>query len=67
MPNKTQKKISVIIADDDFTIRDAFRECVKDSRYEIVAESEDGMTVLEAARKIKPDMAVLDIEMPVAD
>ena len=67
MPNKTQKKISVIIADDDFTIRDAFRECVKDSRYEIVAEAEDGMTVLEAARKIKPDMAVLDIEMPVAD
>lgn len=67
MPNKTQKKISVIIADDDFTIRDAFRECVKDSRYEIVAEAEDGMTVLEAARKIKPDMAVLDIEMPAAD
>ena len=67
MPNKTQKKISVIIADDYFTIRDAFRECVKDSRYEIVAEAEDGMTVLEAARKIKPDMAVLDIEMPVAD
>ena len=67
MPNKTQKKISVIIADDDFTIRNAFRECVKDSRYEIVAEAEDGMTVLEAARKIKPDMAVLDIEMPVAD
>ena len=67
MPNKTQKKISVIIADDDFTIRDAFRECVKNSRYEIAAEAEDGMTVLEAARKIKPDMAVLDIEMPVAD
>lgn len=67
MPNKTQKKISVIIADDDFTIRDAFRECVKNSRYEIAAEAEDGMAVLEAARKIKPDMAVLDIEMPVAD
>ncbi len=66
MPNKTQKKISVIIADDDFTIRDAFRECVKNSRYEIAAEAEDGMAVLEAARKIKPDMAVLDIEMPVA-
>lgn len=67
MPNKTQKKISVIIADDDFTIRDAFRECVKNSRYEIAAEAEDGMTAIEAARKIKPDMAVLDIEMPVAD
>ena len=67
MPNKTQKKISVIIADDDFTIRDAFRECVKNSRYEIAAEAEDGMTAIETARKIKPDMAVLDIEMPVAD
>lgn len=67
MPDKVQKKISVIIADDDFAIRNAFRECVKDSRYEIVAEAGDGMTAVELARKIKPDMAVLDIEMPVAD
>ena len=67
MPNKTQKKISVIIADDDFTIRDAFRECVKDSRYEIAAEAGDGIAAVELAREIKPDMAVLDIEMPVAD
>ena len=39
MPDKTQKKISVLIADDDFAIRNAFRECVKDSRYEIAAEA----------------------------
>ncbi len=67
MPDKIQKKVSVIIADDDFAIRNAFRESAKDSRYEVVAEAGDGITAVELARKIKPDMAVLDIEMPIAD
>lgn len=67
MPDKMQKKISVIIADDDFAIRNAFRECVKDSRYEIAAEAGDGIAAVELAREIKPDLAVLDIEMPAAD
>lgn len=67
MPDKVQKKVRVIIADDDFAIRNAFRECIKDSRYEIAAEAGDGMTAVELARKIMPDMAVLDIEMPIAD
>ena len=67
MPDKIQKKISVIIADDDFAIRNAFRDSVKDSRYEVVAEAGDGMTAVELAKKMKPDMAVLDIEMPIAD
>lgn len=67
LSDKQQKKIGVLIADDDFAIRDTFKEYVKDSRYEIAAEAGDGATAVEKARAIKPDMAVLDIEMPVAD
>ncbi len=62
-----QKKISVLIADDDFAIRNAFREAVADSRYEVVFEAGNGVSAIDAARKIKPDMAVLDIEMPLCD
>ncbi len=67
MAEKMQKKISVIIADDDFAIRNAFREAVADSRYEVVFEAGNGVSAIDAARKIKPDMAVLDIEMPLCD
>ena len=67
MAEKMQKKISVLIADDDFAIRNAFREAVADSRYEVVFEAGNGVSAIEAARKIKPDMAVLDIEMPLCD
>ena len=62
-----QKKISVLIADDDFAIRNAFREAVADSRYEVVFEAGNGVSAIDAARRIKPDMAVLDIEMPLCD
>ena len=67
MAEKMQKKISVLIADDDFAIRNAFREAVADSRYEVVFEVGNGVSAIDAARKIKPDMAVLDIEMPLCD
>ena len=67
MAEKMQKKISVLIADDDFAIRNAFRETVADSRYEVVFETGNGVSAIDAARKIKPDMAVLDIEMPLCD
>lgn len=67
MAEKIQKKISVLIADDDFAIRNAFREAVADSRYEVVFEAGNGVSAIDAARKIKPDMAVLDIEMPLCD
>lgn len=67
MAEKIQKKISVLIADDDFAIRNAFREAVADSRYEVVFEAGNGVSAIDATRKIKPDMAVLDIEMPLCD
>ena len=67
MAEKMQKKIILIIADDDFAIRNAFREAVSDSRYEVVFEAGNGVSAIDAARKIKPDMAVLDIEMPLCD
>ena len=67
MQEKNLKKISVLIADDDISVREAFLECVKDSRYEVTAQASDGMTAVELARNTKPDMAVLDIEMPMMD
>lgn len=67
MAEKAERKIRILIADDDYSVREAFRKCIADSRYEIADEVSDGMSAVESARKLHPDMAVLDIEMPVMD
>lgn len=67
MAEKGERKIRILIADDDYSVRKAFRESIRDSHYEIADEVSDGMSAVESARKIHPDMAVLDIEMPVMD
>lgn len=67
MAEKNPKKIKVLIADDDISVREAFLECVKDSKYEVAGQASDGMSAVETARKLKPDIAVLDIEMPMMD
>lgn len=67
MTEKIIKRISVIITDDDASVREAFLEAMQGSRYEVIAEACDGMNAVELARKLRPDMAVLDIEMPVMD
>ncbi len=67
MPEKIQKKVSIIIADDDYTIRKQFCDFVENSHYEIVGEASNGIEAIELSRKLKPDMAVIDIEMPIMD
>ncbi|MBQ7874580.1 MAG: response regulator [Oscillospiraceae bacterium] len=67
MADKANKKIKLIIADDDIAVRRAFRKCIENSGYEIVAEASDGMSAVSMAREMKADMAVLDIAMPAMD
>lgn len=67
MSEKMQKKISVIIADDDYTIRQLFRDSVENSHYEVVGEASNGIEAVELSRKLNPDIAVIDIEMPIMD
>ena len=62
-----KRKIRVLIADDDYVVRDTFRKYVADSAYEVVGEASDGANAVELAKELHPDMAVLDIEMPLLD
>lgn len=67
MADKANKKIKLIIADDDIAVRRAFRKCIENSGYEVIAEASDGMSAVSMAREMKADMAVLDIAMPAMD
>ena len=63
----TNKKLRLIIADDEPIIRLDLRRMLEDLGYDVVAEAGDGQKALEAARTLEPDVVILDIKMPPPD
>jgi DNA-binding NarL/FixJ family response regulator len=58
--------IRIVIADDHPIVRRGLREIIEEAEGLIVlAEAGDGQSALELIRRQKPDVAVLDISMPV--
>ncbi len=59
------KSYTIVIADDHPLYRKGVRQVLeKESGFKILAEASDGEAALEHIRKMKPDVAVLDIQMP---
>jgi two-component system, response regulator PdtaR len=57
----------IVIADDESIIRMDLREILTNLGYDVVGEAGDGRTALELARKLQPDLVILDIKMPTMD
>jgi DNA-binding NarL/FixJ family response regulator len=56
--------IRVLIADDEAMVRAGFRLILgAQSDITVVGEAEDGPTALEAARRLQPDVVLMDIRM----
>jgi CheY-like chemotaxis protein len=53
----------ILIADDRPPSRELIREILEMAGYEVV-EAADGAEALEMARRLSPDLILLDIEMP---
>jgi DNA-binding NarL/FixJ family response regulator len=57
--------IRVLIADDQALIRHSIRLILEDrDDIEVVAEAGDGVATVEAARRLRPDVSLVDIRMP---
>jgi len=55
----------VLIVDDSFIMRAIIKEIVQsDQNFEVVGEAENGKVGLQKARELKPDLILLDLEMP---
>src|SRR5262245_66526312 len=58
-------EIRLVIADDHPLLRAGLRQVIEsDARLKVLAEADDGETALDEIEKQRPDVAVLDIEMP---
>ena len=61
MPNSATR---IVIADDEPLIRIDLRENLEGLGYEVVGEAADGKHAVELARKLRPDIVIMDIKMP---
>ncbi|TDW22718.1 response regulator transcription factor [Kribbella kalugense] len=60
--------IRVMLADDEAMVRAGVRAILgTDDEIEVVAEAADGVEAVDAVRRHRPDVAVLDIRMPRMD
>lgn len=60
--------IRVLLVDDQALLRSAFRALLDaEDDLEVVAEAADGSAGLALARQHRPDLALVDIQMPVMD
>jgi response regulator NasT len=60
-------KIRILVAEDEALIRMDLIEMLREAGYEVVAEAADGAQAIELAELHKPDLAILDVKMPVLD
>ena len=57
----------VVIAEDEALIRLDLKEMLEEEGYSVVAEAADGETAVEKVTALQPDLAILDVKMPVMD
>ena len=60
--------IRVLLVDDQELVRTGFRMILADEAdIEVVGEAPDGKVAVDSVRRLKPDVVVMDIRMPVMD
>jgi DNA-binding NarL/FixJ family response regulator len=61
------ESLRVVIADDQALVRTGFAMILAAEGIEVVAEVADGATAVDAVRRTRPDVVLMDIRMPEVD
>src|SRR5882762_11491498 len=62
--NDTARKRRILVIDDGDSVRDIIRIFLERNGFEVCGEGGDGIQAIELAKKLKPDLIVLDLAMP---
>lgn len=60
-------QLKIVIADDESIIRLDLKKMLESMGHIVIGEAADGQKALELSRALAPDIAILDIKMPVMD
>ncbi len=61
------KKTRILVAEDEAIIRMDLIEMLEEAGYEVIAQATNGAEAVELAKEHLPDLAILDVKMPILD
>ena len=64
-PDPTHRR--VLIAEDEALIRLDLKEMLEEEGYDVCGEAGDGDSAVRLARELRPELVILDVQMPLKD
>src|SRR4051812_34215805 len=63
-----KRKVTVLIADDQTLFREGIKDLLEDEKgIEVVGEAADGPETIRLAKKLRPNVILMDIKLPHMD
>jgi response regulator NasT len=64
---RAQEPVRIVVAEDEALIRMDLVEMLGEAGYLVVAQASDGADAITLVAEHKPDLAILDVKMPILD
>jgi response regulator NasT len=64
---RNQEPVRIVVAEDEALIRMDLVEMLGEAGYLVVAQASDGAEAITLVAEHKPDLAILDVKMPILD
>jgi response regulator NasT len=65
--SSTSPATRILVAEDETLIRMDLVEMLTEAGYQVIAQATNGQEAIELAHEHKPDLAILDVQMPILD
>jgi len=63
-----EKTINILLADDHLLVRNGIKSLLEeDQNLHVIGEAANGQEALQLAKKLQPDLLIIDVRMPIMD